>query len=62
MRDRNQGSFGRGKLKTLHVSTGLGSFFGIFSLAFKLWKILFSGLGTPSKCERDMSGDSETRV
>uniref|UniRef100_A0A8C3Q5Z4 1-acyl-sn-glycerol-3-phosphate acyltransferase n=1 Tax=Geospiza parvula TaxID=87175 RepID=A0A8C3Q5Z4_GEOPR len=48
-------------LSTLHMSTGLGGFFGIFSLPFKLWKILLSGLSASSKCKRDMSGGSETR-
>lgn len=54
MTHRNQGSFGRGELKILHVSTGLGGIFGIFSLPFRRWKILLSGLG-----KRDMSGDSK---
>lgn len=56
MTHRNQGSFGRGELKTLHVSAGLGGIFGIFSLPFKLRMILLSGLG-----KGDISWDSETR-
>lgn len=56
MTHRNQGSFGRGELKTLRVSRRLGGIFGMLSFPFKLRKILLSGLG-----KRDMSRDSESR-